>query len=185
MRFLIALLFLGGCATPATFHPGTVAIQERLLVDSTGWNRFEDSGAGASEFWTMDGIALDRLRFFVALAEGESLARPLGKRPLPAFRAAMSPHEIVELYEAFTTEDASAFELVRLSPARFLGTDGFRFEFELKRRLDHLALRGLGYGAVVGGRLYLVIYSAPKLYYFDRHLAAAEAAVASARLTSR
>jgi hypothetical protein len=184
MRFLIAVLFLGGCATPATFSPGMVTIQEKLMVDSTGWNRFEEREGAVTEFWTMDGIALDRLRFFVALGEGESLAKPLGKRPLPAFHAAMSPHEIVELYEAFTTEDASAFTLTRLAPSKFLGAEGFRFEFELTRRLDHLTLRGLGYGAVVNGRLYLIIYSAPGLYYFERHLPAAEAAVASARLRS-
>jgi hypothetical protein len=175
---------LAGCAAPAQLDRGPVTIQERLVVDSTGWNRFVDQAASGTEFWTIDGIALDRLRFFVAVGEGESLAKPLGKRPLPAFHAAMSPHEIVELYEAFTTEDASAFTLTRLAPSKFLGAEGFRFEFELTRRLDHLTLRGLGYGAVVNGRLYLIIYSAPGLYYFERHLPAAEAAVASARLRS-
>lgn len=176
------LLLLAGCATPATFDAGPVTIQERLVVDSTGWNRFAEPAPAGTEFWTVDGIALDRLRFFVGIGEGETLAKPLGKRPLPAFRAGLSPHEIVELYEAFTTEDASAFELVRLSPAQFVGTEGFRFEFDLTRRLDHLALRGVGYGAVVDGRLYLMIYSAPKLHYFAKHLSAAEAAVRSAQV---
>jgi hypothetical protein len=176
------LLLLAGCATPATFDPGPVTIQERLVVDSTGWNRFADKAPATTEFWTIDGIALDRLRFFVGVGDGETLAKPLGKRPLPAFRAAMSPHEIVELYEAFTTEDASSFSVTRLAPAAFLGSEGFRFEFDLTRRLDQLALRGVGYGAVVDGRLYLVIYSAPAMHYFARHLPAAEAAVASARL---
>ncbi len=183
MRWLFFLL-LAGCATPASFDAGPVTIQERLVVDSTGWNRFAEPAPAGTEFWTVDGIALDRLRFFVGIGEGETLAKALGKRALPAFRAGLSAHEIVELYEAFTTEDASSFELARLSPARFLGTDGFRFEFDLTRRLDHLALRGVGYGAVVEGRLYLAIYSAPKLHYFARHLPAAEAAVRSARLTT-
>jgi hypothetical protein len=181
MRWMV-LLLLAGCATPATFDSGPVTIQERLVVDSTGWNRFAESAPAGTEFWTVDGIALDRLRFFVGIGAGETLAKALGKRPLPAFRAGLSPHEIVELYEAFTTEDASSFELVRLSPAPFLGTEGFRFEFDLMRRLDQLALRGVGYGAVVDGRLYLVIYSAPKLHYFAKHLPAAEAAVRSARV---
>jgi hypothetical protein len=182
VRYLVVVLFLAGCATPATFSPGTLAVQHRLLVDATGWNRFTEKEGAVTEFWTVDGIALDRLRFFVAVAEGQSLAEPLGKRPLPAFSAAMSPHEIVELYQAFATEDASVFTVTRLSPARFLGSEGFRFEFDLTRRMDDLALRGLGYGAVVDARLYLVIYSAPELYYFERHLPAAEAAIASARL---
>lgn len=184
MRWL-AFLLLVGCATPATFESGPVTIQERLVVDATGWNRFADKAPASTEFWTVDGIALDRLRFFVGVAEGEPLAKPLGKRPLPAFRAAMSPHEIVELYEAFTTEDASAFSVKKISPALFLGTPGFRFEFDLTRRLDDLALRGLGYGAVADGRLYLIVYSAPALHYFAKHLPAAEAAAASARLTRR
>ena len=90
---------------------------------------------------------------------------------------------LVELYEAYTTEDASDFALERLAPATFVGAAGFRFEFALTRRMDSLPLRGLGYGAVVDGRLYLAIYSAPRQHYFEAHVAAAEAAVRSARLT--
>jgi hypothetical protein len=176
------LLPLAACATPATYDAGPVTIQERLVVDSTGWNRFADKPPASTEFWTIDGIALDRLRFFVGVADGEALAKPLGKRPLPAFRAEMSAHEIVELYEAFTTEDASSFSVTRLLPAAFLGSQGFRFEFDLTRRLDQLELRGIGYGAVVDGRLYLVIYSAPAMHYFAKHLPALQAVVTGARL---
>lgn len=184
MRLLALAIaaLLAGCAAPAQLDRGPVTIQERLVVDSTGWNRFVDQAASGTEFWTIDGIALDRLRFFAGIAAGEPLAPPLGKRPARAFDAAMSPHEIVELYEAFTTGDASSFSVTRLAPARFLGSEGFRFEFDLTRRLDQLELRGLGYGAVVEGRLYLVIYSAPRLHYFGAHLPAAETAMRSARV---
>jgi hypothetical protein len=173
---------LVGCAAPAKYDPGPVTIQERLVVDATGWNRFDDAQPSGTEFWTVDGIALDRLRFFVAIGEGEALAKPLGKRPAPTFRAAMSPHEIVELYEAFTTEDASSFRLARLAPARFAGREGFRFEFELTRRMDSMLLRGVGYGAVADARLYMMIYSAPRQHFFAEHLPAAEAAAQSARI---
>lgn len=182
MRALILAFVLAGCASSARLDSGAVIVEDTLVVDATAWNRFEAPGTKGGEFWTIDGIALDRLRFFVAIAEGEALGEPLGKRPLPAFRASLTPHEIVELYEAFTTEDASAFRLLRLSPARFVGREAFRFEFELTRRLDDLELAGMGYGAVVEGRLYLMVYSAPKLHYFEKHLAAAEWAINSARV---
>ena len=35
------LLLLSACAVPAKLGSGEVAVQERLLVDATGWNRFD------------------------------------------------------------------------------------------------------------------------------------------------
>jgi hypothetical protein len=103
-------------------------------------------------------------------------------KPLPQFRATMTPHEIAELYELLVTQDGSAFRLERLAPQRFGGAEGFRFEFSLTRKRDNLALSGVAYGAVVGQRLTLMAFAAPRMHYFAKLLPRVEAIAATAQI---
>lgn len=177
MRLLLIVLvmFAAGCSSMARIEPGTVTIKDALSVNTNGtWNRFESgSEEHAAEVWTADGLTLDVIKFYVGVGEGATLG----------FRATMSPHEIVELYEALVTQDGSAFTLERLAPADFGGTRGFLFEHSTAS--PHAAvLAGLAYGAVLGGKLYLMSYTAPKSYFYARHLAQVQALAASARIRS-
>lgn len=188
-----AALAMSGCAAVVKVEPGEATIKEALTVTSSGnWNRFENASprlsvaSGANEIWTQEGLPLDVVAFFVGVSEGETLGAPLpgSDKALPPFRSRMLPHQIVELYEALTTQDGSSFKLMRLSPARFGGVRGFRFEHAITRKGDGLPLNGLAYCAVVDDRLYLLSYTAPKTYYYGRHLAEVEALAASARIAS-
>jgi hypothetical protein len=180
MRFIFLLLLLAGCSSMERVEPGTFTIGEALTVSADGrWNRVEPARDGA-ETWTADGMTLDRLAFYVGVAEGETLgAAPSAKAP--RWRSSMSPHDVVELYEALVTQEGSAFRLERLAPAQFGGRQGFLFEHTTVPR-EGPALGGLAYGAVVGGRLYLVSYTAPKGYLYSRHLSQVQAIAASARI---
>jgi hypothetical protein len=172
--------------------PGPVTIRDAFTVKlDSAWNRFDAAGAtlfaapGATEVWTAEGMTLDVLAFYIGIGEGETLGRvlqPGSGRKLPPFRARMSPHEIIELYENLVSQDGSAFRLGRLTPARFAGVEGFRFEHALTRKRDSLALDGVGYGAVVGGKLYLMAWSAPRSHYFGRLLPRFEAVASSASI---
>jgi hypothetical protein len=183
MRFVVLLLLLAGCSSMERVAPGTFTIKDALTVSADGrWNRLEPPRDGA-EIWTADGMTLDRLTFYVGVAEGETLgAAPSAKAP--RWRASMSPHDVVELYEALVTQEGSAFRLERLAPAQFGGRQGFLFEHTTVPR-DGPALGGLAYGAVAGGMLYLMSYTAPKSYFYAKHLAEVRAIAASARLTIR
>jgi len=183
MRFVALLLLLAGCSSMERVEPGTFTIKDALTVSADGrWNRLEPPRDGA-EIWTADGMTLDRLAFYVGVAEGETLgAAPSAKAP--RWRASMSPHDVVELYEALVTQEGSAFRLERLAPAQFGGRQGFLFEHTTVPR-DGPALGGLAYGAVAGGKLYLMSYTAPKNYFYAKHLAAVRAIAASARLKIR
>jgi hypothetical protein len=94
----------------------------------------------------------------------------------------MTPGEIVELYEQMVTQDGSAFALKRVAPGRFGGQPGFRFEHTITRKSDNVLLKGVAQGAVVKDKLYLVAFTAPSIYYFDRHAPQVEPLLASAEI---
>jgi hypothetical protein len=183
-----ALVAMAGCAQMVKVEPGKVTVKEALTLTTTSaWNRFElqfplSVAPGASEVWTQDGITLDALAFFVGVAQGKTLgtAIPGTGKKLPEFRSSMTAGEIVELYEQMVTQDGSAFALKRVAPGRFGGQPGFRFEHTITRKSDNVLLKGIAQGAVVKGKLYLVAFTAPSIYYYDRHLPQVEPLLASA-----
>lgn len=183
-----ALCLLAACAQMVKVEPGQVTVKDAIsLKADIAWNRFElqfplGVAPGASEVWTQDGITLDALAFFVDISPGQTLGRAIGGKKLPAFRATMTPGEIVELYEQMVTQDGSAFALKRVAPARFGGQPGFRFEHTITRRSDGVLLKGMAQGAVVKDKLYLVAFTAPSIYYYDRHLPQVEPLLASAQI---
>ena len=184
---LTVAVLAAGCAQVSKVATGEVTIRDRLVVTTDRpWNQFERGITDNTPTWTQDGIAVDALRFYVGLKDGELLAptpaEPKGTKPL-AFRASMTPTEVVGLFEALYSRGGSTFQLDRLAPQPFLGADGFRFEFSGIRKEDEVRLRGIGWGAVRNGELWVVTYTAPRLAFFDRHLGAAEAVVRSARAT--
>jgi hypothetical protein len=184
----LAALVLAACTTLVKVGPGPVAVKDLSVTLDGAWNKFE-SGAlvlyqapGASEIWTAHGITLDVLAFYVGIGDGETVGQtlPRSQKKLPVFRAKMLPHEIVEVFETVVTQDGSAFKLGRLEPARFAGAEGFRFEYGLTRKGDSLAFSGLGYGAIVNGKLYLMAFSAPRSHYYPRLLPGVETVARSA-----
>jgi len=185
-----ALCALAGCAAQMVkVEPGQVTVKDALSLNTANaWNRFElgqqylSVAPGAAEVWTQDGITLDALAFFVGVTQGETLGRAISGKKLPQFRSTMTPGEIVELYEQMVTQDGSAFALKRVAPGRFGDQPGFRFEHTITRKSDNVLLKGVGQAAVVKGKLYLVAFTAPSIYYYDRHLPQVEPLMASARI---
>ncbi|MEW6687462.1 MAG: hypothetical protein AB1452_00090 [Pseudomonadota bacterium] len=186
----LLLLLLSACTTVTKVGPGSVTVKDMQIALDGPWNRFESSALvlfqapGATEIWTREGFTLDVLAFYFGIADGETIgmALPRTQKKMPQFRLRMTPHEIVEAFETVVTQDGSLFKLARLEPARFAGGEGFRFEYELKRKGDSLLFNGVGYGTVANQKLYLMAYSAPRTYYFPKLLPALEAAVRSATI---
>lgn len=181
-----ATLFIAGCAQVSHVATGDVTLKERMTVTvDKAWNQFENGLGDGTPTWTQDGITVDALRFYVALKDGALLAptpsEPKGQKPL-AFKAAMQTSEIVNLFEGLYSRGGSTFTLDRVEPAPFGGQAGFRFEFSSIRKEDDVRLRGIGWGAVRNGELFAITYTAPRLSFFARHVASAEAIARSARL---
>ena len=186
-RWLMVLVvaLLSGCAGMSKVGPGEVTVRDSLVVTLDGaWNQYSIGLTRKSEVWTLDGLPLDRLIFHVGITDGEALAElPQRKdRQVPKYRTTMQAHEIVEMYEVFATHDGSSFQRQKLAPAPFAGGDGFRFEFTRVRKSDELEMRGVGYGTVRGGKLYLVIFEAPRSHYYARNVGRFEAVASSVRI---
>lgn len=179
-------LTLAGCAQLSVVATGELVLKNRLAVQvDRPWNQFERGLGDNTLTWTQDGISVDALRFYVAVKDGELIAptpsEPKGQKPL-AFKSAMPANEVVALFEGLYSRGGSTFTLDRMSPDTFGGKPGFRFEFSGIRKEDDVRLRGIGWATVHQGELFAITYTAPRLAFFQRHLASAEAIARSARI---
>lgn len=185
-RVLITLLLaasLAGCASIHKVDTGAAKVGDRVVVDLDGpWNALPWRDEKAMR-WTQDGVTLDLLSFYPGLKNGEliSKSRSQDERPL-AFKSTMAPHEIVALFQGYFSREGS-FQLDKLEPAEFAGTQGFRFRFTLVRKSDDVRLSGSGWGAVRQGELYAMTFIAPRAGFFPRHEPQVERIARSLRVT--
>lgn len=182
--FVIAVI--SGCATVSKVERGEQVVDERMVVQLDGpWNKFEGMAALPRPTWTVEGVTVDQLQFFVGVKDGENLvperSADKDRRPL-TFKASMQPHQVVALFQAMLTADGSSFTLDKLDPEPFLGGQGYRFQFSLIRRVDEVRLSGLGYAVNRGGQLYAILYQAPRLAFYPRYEARIDKMARSARL---
>ena len=155
------------------------------------WNRqrrffFFDSVRWVED-WTLNGPYLDAITFVSGLPSGEYLVRQrkTDERQVPKFRGNMTAPEITALLESAYRVRGGAveFHTLNLAPRQFLGYPGFQFDYEHLDG-DELWRKGRAVGAVIGGRLYLVMLDAARSHYFPDEIRDFEAITASARLRS-
>jgi len=173
---ILSLLVLAGCASVAKVESGERTVGNRLVLVLEGaWNHVSAPGMGPAQVWTMEGLPVDQLLIYSGIQDGQVVHASGGgpQQKSFAFRAGMQPDEIVAMFEGMLTRDGSSFKLMKLEPAAFGGT-GFRFEYALTRRVDHVQLSGIGYGAVSKGELFALLYAAPRIEFFPRHRARVE-----------
>ena len=73
------------------------------------------------------------------------------------------------------------FRTLSLQPRPFLGASGFQLDYEHLDD-DELWRRGRAVGAVINGKLYLILIDAARSHYWDAALPDYEALVSSAEL---
>jgi hypothetical protein len=176
---------LAGCVAMAKVEQGDRAIGDRLSITIDGpWNHLQASGLGPAQTWTMEGLPVDQLLLYSGIKDGELLhaSRGSGKQKDFAFRSSMQPDEIVTLFEGVLTRDGSSFKLLKLEPSPFGGLKGFRFEYLLTRKVDNVAILGVGWGGLSRGELFCILYMAPRLVFFSRHAGQVEKIALSARV---
>ncbi len=180
----LSLLVLAGCVAMAKVETGDKKIGDRLVVTlDSAWNQV--NLLGPAQTWTMEGLPVDQLLLYSGLKDGEAIhAERVGgtgaQKKSFKFRSSMQPDEITALFEGMLTRDGSRFKLSKLEPVTFGGNKGFRFEYSLIRKLDNVQLAGLGYGTVSKGELFAIVYMAPRLAFFPRHVAKVEQIARSA-----
>jgi hypothetical protein len=166
----------------------SVGDRSMSVVAPRPWNRhrpifFED--IRQVEDWTLNGPLLDGMSFVTGLKNGKSLIRQrrTASQQVPIFRSNMTPPEVAAMIESlYRVRGGSVdFRTLSLQPRPFLGTNGFQLDYEHLDD-DELWRRGRAVGAVIDGKLYLILLDAAKSHYWDATLPDFEAVVASAQL---
>jgi len=160
------------------------------VVAPRPWNRqrarlFSFFDIREVEDWTLNGPYLDGITFVTGLKSGRNMIyqRRSENQQVPAFRADMTAPEIASMLESLYRVRGGAvdFKTLGLQPRPFLGVNGFQLDYEHLDD-DELWRKGRVVGAVVNGRLYLILFDAARLHYYNAALPDFEAIVQSAQL---
>ena len=173
----LCALTIGSAGFANAFRPegDAVAIAgSRLTVTPPrDWNRLNVSPGKVTEVWTLDGEELNDVTFFAGIEPGRPLIREVNRKrqPLPKFLPETLLVEIPELVEGTyrAGKNVATFTVTGSKPDRFLDRNGIRFTFDYVDA-DALPRRGEGRASLVDGRLYMAVFSAPRLNFFDRTL---------------
>ena len=180
-----------GLYTLVRAKPTNVGNGSVTVVPPRPWNKqrrffFFDSVRWVED-WTLNGPYLDGITFVTALPSGQYLIRQRksDERQVPKFRSDMTAPEVAAMLEtAFRVRGGAVdFKTLGLQPRQFLGYPGFQFDFEHLDN-DELWRKGRAVGAVVGGRLYLILFDATRSHYYGNALPDFELMANNARIRS-
>jgi hypothetical protein len=200
--FAAAMLPLAACSTVGEgtdiglytlvrSKPTNVGNGSVTVVPPRPWNKqrrffFFDSVRWVED-WTLNGPYLDGITFVTALPSGQYLIRQRksDERQVPKFRSDMTAPEVAAMLEtAFRVRGGAVdFRTLGLQPRQFLGYPGFQFDFEHLDN-DELWRKGRAVGAVVDGRLYLILFDATRSHYYGNALPDFEVMANNARIRS-
>ncbi|HYZ47295.1 MAG TPA: hypothetical protein VE567_00210 [Sphingomonas sp.] len=192
-KLMLGLALVAFSAAPIsarwTLMPETrvaVAKSGMTVLPGQGWNSWSVKPGKKGELWSYDGPVLNQIEFIGGVASGEPLARERNKKdkPLPKFSAKMLPTDIAQAYEQTQRIVAQSpdFTIESMEPVTFAGHPGVKFTYRFTKPDEELSRKGEARGAIVGGKLYMIVYTAPALYYFDAHLPKAQAIMDSAKI---
>jgi hypothetical protein len=162
-----------------------VADSQMTVTPSRDWNRLSGKIGKQTETWTVDGGQLNDVTFYGGIEPGKPLLKERSKKhdPLPKFTESTLLVEIPELLEGTyrTYKDLAAFTVSQSAPTRFLGQAGVQFSYEFTDR-DGLMRKGEAKAAIIGKKLFMITFDAPRLYYYDRGIAEFRNLAGSARM---
>ncbi len=181
-----------GLVSPAIAHKlrskgeaVTVADSNLTVTPSRDWNRLSENAGKNTETWTLDGEQLNDLTFFGGIEAGKPLVKERHKKrdPLPKFQKSTLLAELPELLEGTyrTQKGIGAFQITSTAPTKFLSQNGVIFGYEYTDE-DQITRKGEATAAIVGGKLYMVSFDAPRLHYFDKTIGDVRALIATAKL---
>jgi hypothetical protein len=178
-RFLAAAAVILMLSSPVVAHkviePG---LNDKIVKGAisaspaTRWNRLQQRGGEFQEVWTIDGDKLNRVVFYGGVPIGQPLLKERDKKrdPLPQVESNMLLPDIPVLLERTYR---AQFGIVIMSigkqePTTLAGRPGIAFEYQFIDPEYEVETRGEAVAVLHEGRLYLVAFEAPAVYYFDR-----------------
>ncbi len=169
----------------STGMAASVAASALTVTPSRDWNQLGGNLGKNTESWTLDGSPLNDVTFFAGIPAGQPLLRERSRKrePLPKFTSQTLLVEVPELLERTyrSYKDLAAFRLLSADPAPFIGSGGVTFRYEFTDK-DELTRLGEARAAIVGGKLYMITFDAPRLNFYARSIADFRALADSARL---
>ncbi len=173
---LITAPALAGYKLMPTGVAVSVAKSGLTVSPSKDWNRLGGRVGRNAESWTLDGLALNDLTFYGGIADNTTLFREVNKKdaPLPRFSSTMLIPDVVQLFEAsYRVANGTSFMSIdSVAPASFAGNPGFRFTYNFTVQNEEVKRLGEARGAIIGGKLYMITFEAPVIFYFDRDVEA-------------
>lgn len=158
------------------------------VVTPRAWNETARNGFTDIRYvegWTLNGPYLDGITFVSGLPDDKRIIRQEYKadRQVPKFRSNMTAPEVAALIETLYRVEGSAIDwrTLSLTPRTFMGYPGFQHDFEHLDG-DELWRKGRAVGAVIDGRLYMILFDAARSHYYASALPDFEAIVASAQI---
>lgn len=152
------------------------------------WNRTTRNGFTDIRYvedWTLNGPYLDGVTFVSGLPDDRRIIRQERRadRQVPKFRSNMTAPEVASLLETLYRVEGGTVDwrTLSLTPRPFLGHPGFQYDFE-HLDSDELWRKGRAVGAIINGRLYMMLFDAARSHYYPAALPDFEAMVASAQL---
>lgn len=153
----------------------------------TRWNRLQQRDGNFQEIWTIDGDRLNRVVFFGGVPVGQPLLRERDKKrdPLPAVTGNMLLPDIPLLLErTYRTKYGIAIMTIgRQEPATLDGRQAIAFDYTYIDPEYEVETKGEAVAALENGRLFIVAFEAPSVYYFDRDIEKFRSLVRTVSLT--
>lgn len=172
-KCLVFIIFLTGCSQYTLVKTEPINIKGiSVTPGSSIWNKVPAIGLNdGTQTWTADGLLLNSITFFSAIKEGKTLFKVRKKEQYPLFAPDMLAPDIVEFFESSLAKryDTTITATTGLKPMKIDGLNGFQFTIEFAGQLD---IPRLAYvvGVIKNEKLYMIMYQATKLYYYDKYL---------------
>lgn len=174
-------IFVASCASYSLVNPGAVAVGDFDVSPTQSWNQASGKVFGR-QLWTQDGQLLNTIIFFDGIQDGQPLFKITKKAEHGIFKSTMLPNEIAELTESSMAKvmNTSATKVSDLKPVDFLNGRGFEFTLSYVNSSD-VPMKSLARAAVRNNKLYMILYNAAEMHYYDRSIQEVEAIMASAK----
>ncbi|WP_026046668.1 hypothetical protein [Sphingomonas sp. PAMC 26621] len=166
--------------------PVAVAKSPMTVTPDREWNKMGARPGRNSESWTIDGDGLNEVTFYGGIEPDRALFREVNKHatPLPRFSSTMLLTDLPALFEASyrIALNTPVMKIDAVRPATFLGQKGVQFSYTYSRVDEEVRRRGDAVAAIIGGKLFMITFDAPDVFYYQRDIAAYRAIVAKATI---
>lgn len=163
---LLSLLVLSGCAFYSLVPAGKVTVDDTYtFTTQQDWNTNTQFG---QVNLTLDGQGIQQIIATDGI-ENEKKAFALPGRTLPTYKSSMSPLEVKDFVrDTVAGMGAEQIEETEFRPADFGPWPGFRTEYRYFSK-NGLVRRMIVTGTQHNDKLYLIIFAAPELHFFEKH----------------